>query len=380
MTNVYTLKDINNKGDGSFREVAEINDFSKKLLAKYLEREKESRRTYADIGNKISQLNASSIKVRSQLISEQKSHSESQRKLEAKYSAKVKLLKLNIKSLKRELTLAQKASSIDKIQIFSLKTEIRKLEGKLEDLKLNQSFHNSNKVGGKEPALISSSDPKEIDSLRLELEQVKGDLNSKEYTIKCMKKGIEETHEITSQKLDDLFSARLNLTKENSHLREIISKKDNEIADLSNPSLPPMNDSSQKLPGWVSNNLRPLVYKLSLENKVMKLDKRFARENILEVLQELLPQDKMVLKSRVPTETISQVESLPNQFVYSRPTNSEKYILKEEGVKQLGSAEADSLMSPLITYSFLILLLIAIIWFIVKKIQNWWSAKSKEKG
>ena len=65
MTNIYTLKDINNKGDGSFRGVdqrlggsyeqefkeklysalrskAEINDLSKKLLAKYLEREKES--------------------------------------------------------------------------------------------------------------------------------------------------------------------------------------------------------------------------------------------------------------------------------------------------------------------------------------------------
>ncbi|GBB96534.1 hypothetical protein RclHR1_27790002 [Rhizophagus clarus] len=182
-------------------------------------------------------------------------------------------------------------------------------------------------------------------------------------------KGIEETHEIISQKLDDLFLARLNLMKENSHLREIISKKDNEIADLSNPSLPPMNDSSQKLPGWVSDNLRPLVYKLGLENKVMELDKRFARENILEALQELLPQDEMVSKSGVPTETISQVESLPNQFVHSQPTNSEKYILKEEGVKQLSSAEPGSLMSSLITYSFLTLLLIVIIWFIVKNTE-----------
>ena len=60
MTNVYTLKDINNKGDGSFRgggqrlggayeqefkeklysalrSKAEINDLIKKLLAKYSE-------------------------------------------------------------------------------------------------------------------------------------------------------------------------------------------------------------------------------------------------------------------------------------------------------------------------------------------------------
>jgi hypothetical protein len=45
-----------------------------------------------------------------------------------------------------------------------------------------------------------------------------------------------------------------------------------------------MNDSSQKLPGWVSNDLRPLVYEHGLEDKVMELDKSFARENILEAL------------------------------------------------------------------------------------------------
>ena len=83
MTNVHTLNDINNKGDGSFKGVgqrlggayeqelkeklysalrskAEINNLSEKLLAKYPEREEEFQRTYADIGNKISQLNASS--------------------------------------------------------------------------------------------------------------------------------------------------------------------------------------------------------------------------------------------------------------------------------------------------------------------------------
>ncbi|CAB5303243.1 unnamed protein product [Rhizophagus irregularis] len=88
ITNVYTLKEINNKGHrlGSAYEQelkkklyttlsskAEINDLCEKLLAKnseYSEREE-------DIGNKISQLNASSTKVRSQLISERKSHSES---------------------------------------------------------------------------------------------------------------------------------------------------------------------------------------------------------------------------------------------------------------------------------------------------------------
>src|SRR6266496_5081095 len=131
MSNVHTLKDIKNRGYwlGSAYEQelkkklrtainfnSEIIDFNEKLQAEnleYLEREK-------DIENKINQLNASSVKVRSQLISEWKSHSESQRELEAKYTAEVKSLKSNIKTLKREATLAQKASSADKIKILSL--------------------------------------------------------------------------------------------------------------------------------------------------------------------------------------------------------------------------------------------------------------------
>ena len=97
-----TLKDIKNKGHqlGSAYEQelkkklrsitefnSEINDLSEKLVDKYNEREKEYQRSYSGIGNKISQLNASNAKVRSQLISERKSHSESQRELEAKYTA-----------------------------------------------------------------------------------------------------------------------------------------------------------------------------------------------------------------------------------------------------------------------------------------------------
>jgi chromosome segregation ATPase len=162
MTNVYTLKDINNKGDGSFRGVgqrlggayeqelekklyttlsskAEINDLCEKLLAKnseYSEREKEFQWTYADFENKASQLNASTTKVRSQLISERKSHSKSQRELEAKYTAEIQSLKSEIKTLKRKTTLGQKASSVDKDTIFSLEAKVRELKGKLDDLEL----------------------------------------------------------------------------------------------------------------------------------------------------------------------------------------------------------------------------------------------------
>jgi hypothetical protein len=257
MTNVHTLNDINNKGNSSFKGVgqrlgdayeqelkeklysalkskAEINDLSEKLLAKYSERENEHQQTYADMENKTSQLIASSTKVRSQLISERKSHSKSQRELEAKYTAEIQSLKLEIKTLKRKATLAQKASFADKLQILSLKTKKRELEGKLEDIDLERTYHDLNVMGG-EPDQINSSDSKEIDSLRLELERAKEDLNSKEYTIEYMEKGKKSSDSIYKREIDALRKARLNSMEENSRLREIISKKDNEIADLSNP-------------------------------------------------------------------------------------------------------------------------------------------------
>jgi hypothetical protein len=88
MSNVYTLKNIKNRGhrlssayeqelEKKLRTAinfnSEITDFNEKLQAEnseYSEREKKFQRTYTDIGNKISQLNASSTRVRSQLISE----------------------------------------------------------------------------------------------------------------------------------------------------------------------------------------------------------------------------------------------------------------------------------------------------------------------
>ena len=405
MSNVHILKDIKDRGHwlGSTYEQelekklktaidynSEIIDYNEKLQAENLEYSEREE----DIGNKISQLNASSAKVRSQLISERKSHSGSQRELEAKYTAEIKSLKSNIKTLKREATLAQKASSADKVKILSLETKVVELEGKLEDIDLERTYHDLDVIGGviEKPAQINSFKPKEINSLRLELERVKEDFNSKKHEIECMEKGIEATHEITSWKRDALSSARLNLIEEKSRLRELVSKKDNEV-DL---PFPPMNDSSQKLPGWLSDDLRSLVYKHGLEDKVMEFDKSFAREHILEALQELLPWDEMVLRNQAVT--------LPNQSIHSRPVHSEKSISREGVMKQSGGAEtvlssqaiplapailivADSLLSPMLIYSILTLLLIAIIWFVVrKKIWNSWSgsfwnrAKPKEKS
>jgi hypothetical protein len=124
MSNVHTLKDIKDGGHrlGSTYEQelekklrsaidfnSEIIDFNEKLQAEnleYSEREKKFQRTYADFENKANQLNASNTKIKSQLISERKSHSERQRELKAKYTAEIQSLKSEIKTLKRKTTLA----------------------------------------------------------------------------------------------------------------------------------------------------------------------------------------------------------------------------------------------------------------------------------
>ncbi|PKB97261.1 hypothetical protein RhiirA5_433452 [Rhizophagus irregularis] len=238
MTNVYTLKDINNKGHRlgnayeqelekklytTLSSKAEINNLCEKLLAKnseYSRREKEFHQIHADVENKISQLNASTTEVRSEFISERRSRIE--------LEAKVKSLKSNIKTLKREATLAQKASSADKVQILSLETKIRELEGKLEDIDLERTYHDLDAMGG-EPAQISSS---EIESLRLELEYAKEDRNSKEYTIECMEKGIELSNNIFKREIDALYSARSKLREENRAFKDQLALKKNTSSQI----------------------------------------------------------------------------------------------------------------------------------------------------
>src|SRR5437763_15915371 len=97
----------------------------------------------------------------------------------------------------------------------------------------------------------------------------------------------------------------------------------------------------------------------------------------------------------------SQTDILPNQFIHSRPANSENFILREGVAKQLGGAEvvpspqvmplagfsrialaipavANSLMSLLISYIILTLFLLAIIWIVGKKIWNSWKKNNTE--
>ena len=118
----------------------------------------------------------------------------------------------------------------------------------------------------------------------------------------------------------------------------------------------------------------------------MELDKSFARENILEALQELLPRNEMVSRS--------QTDILPDQSIYSRPANSENFLSREGVAKQSGGAEVvpspqvmplagpsrttPVVKSSLMPYAILALLLIVVIWFVVRKCWNQWKKSNTE--
>jgi hypothetical protein len=167
---------------GSIKSASDIANDYKDLQNIYLERVKDFNHICSGFNNKFSRPNTANTE------------------LKAKYTAKIKSLKSNIRTLNREATLAQKASSADKVQILSLETKIRELEGKLEDIDLERTYHD----------------------------------------LDVMRGVIEELVEIP------------------------------------------------KLPDWLHDNLRSIVCELGLEDKVIELNKKLAKEDILEVLQKVI--------------------------------------------------------------------------------------------
>ena len=125
------------------------------------------------------------------------------------------------------------------------------MEGKLNNLKLEQVFHDSDAMGGvkEEPAQINLSDPKEIDSLRFALERANEDLSSKEYTIECMKKGIESSDNIYKRKLDIRSSERLKMMEENRSFRDqLASKKNTSSQIISREGIPLESGNAEAVP------------------------------------------------------------------------------------------------------------------------------------
>ncbi|RIA97623.1 hypothetical protein C1645_813864 [Glomus cerebriforme] len=218
MSNVHTLRDIENRGAvGSTK----VNIPPGHRLSSIRELELEKRmndhvQAQANASKKISQLNATNTRLRS---SERSSHTEHKAERE-KYSAKIKSLKSLIKTLEKEATLAQKASFSDKITILSLEAKIIELEDKLEDLKLEQ-----------EDSLLHTS----------------------------------------------FFDSDV--------VKEVTGT--------------PGKQKDSKLPDWIDDNLKSLVYELGLENKVKEIEKKkIAKEDLLEQTQKTSSESEVVEGTR----------------------------------------------------------------------------------
>src|SRR3954453_301982 len=273
MRNVHTLKDISSGYRlGSAREM-ELEE----MLCNSIKSISELTNEYNDIQGVYSSYSKRNDRDKAKLHCNLEQAETNNRKLSDRIHQlidEMSQLRSEMNSLNFQITRKDISLAESKDKLATKSKEIKALQSKLKALEKNSS--------------IAQTNLSEMDSLRLELEQARDDLSSKKHEIECMEKGIESSNNIFKREIDALSSARINSMEENSRLQEIISKKDNEITELSNSPLLPMNDSSQKLSGWLSDDLRPLVYELGLENKVMEFDKSFARKNILEALQELL--------------------------------------------------------------------------------------------
>src|SRR4051812_9453316 len=346
MKNVHTLKDISSGHRLSSAREMELEE----MLRNNIQSISELTNKYNDMQGVYSSYSKRNDRDKAKLHRNLEQAETNNRKLSDRIHQlidEMSQLRSEMNSLNFQITHKDISLAESKDKLATKSKEIKALQSKLKTLEKNSS--------------LAQMNLSEMDSLRLELKRTTEDLNSKNCEIECMEKAIEATH-------------------------EIIPKKDNEIADLSNLPPPPINDSSQKLPGWVSDDLRPFVYERGLEDKVMELDKSFARENILEALQELLPRNEMISRS--------QTDTLPNQSVHSRPIYSEKFILREGAAKQLGGAEAmlspqvmsladlfkttPVIKSSLMPYTILALLLIVVIWFVIRKWWNSWKKSNTE--
>ncbi|CAB4381330.1 unnamed protein product [Rhizophagus irregularis] len=351
MRNVHTLKDISSGHRlGSAREM-ELED----MLRNSIQSISELTNEYKDMQGVYSSYSKKNDQDKAKLHRNLEQAETNNRKLSDRIHQlidEISQLRSEMDSLNFQITHKDISLAESKDKLATKSKEIKALQSKLKTLEKNHS--------------LAQMNLSEMEYLRLELEQARDDLSSKKYELECMEKGIESLNNIFKREIDALSSGRLKLIEANSRLQEIISKKDSEIAELSNPPHLPMNDSSQKIPGWVSDDLRPLVYNHGLENKVMELDKSFARENILEALQELLP------------------------GMRCRPANSENFLSREGVAKQSGGAEVvpspqvmplagpsrttPVVKSSLMPYAILALLLIVVIWFVVRK---WWNPWKK---
>ncbi|RIA82474.1 hypothetical protein C1645_835299 [Glomus cerebriforme] len=231
MRNVHTLKDISS----GHRLVSAHEMELEEMLCNSIHFISELTNEYNDMQEVYSSYSKRNDRNKTKLYRNLEQAETNNRKLSDRIHQlidKMSQLQSEMDSLNFQITYKDISLAESKDKLATKSKEIKALQPKLKTLEKNSS--------------LAQMNLSEMDSLRLELEQAKDDLFSKEYEMKCLEK---------------------------------------------------------------SDDLRPFIYERGLEDKVMELDKSFAKENILKALQELLPQDEIVSKS--------QTDTLPNQSIHS---------------------------------------------------------------
>src|SRR3954453_396765 len=218
MRNMHTLKDISSGHRlGSAREME-----LKEMLCNSIKSISELTNEYNDIQGVYSSYSKRNDRDKAKLHRNLKQAETNNRKLSDRIHQlidEMSQLRSEMNSLNFQITRKDISLAESKDKLTTKSKEIKALQSKLKALEKNSS--------------LAQMNLSEMDSLRLELERANEDLNSKKHEIECMEKGKESSDSMYKRKIDILSSGRLKLIDENSHLREIISKKDNEIVDLS---------------------------------------------------------------------------------------------------------------------------------------------------
>ncbi|RGB21247.1 hypothetical protein C1646_678634, partial [Rhizophagus diaphanus] len=90
----------------------------------------------------------------------------------------------------------------------------------------------------------------------------------------------------------------------------------------------PGKQKDPKLPDWIDDNLKSLVYELGLENNVKEIEKKIAKEDLLEVLQDaLLKRNSLLQEANLAEGTQDKRSANACLTMQTQKTSSESEVV-----------------------------------------------------
>ncbi|CAJ0834792.1 3557_t:CDS:2, partial [Entrophospora sp. SA101] len=359
MTNVRTLRDINkghrlgsmyeeeleNKLYTALKSKTEVNDLSEKLQNKYSKQVKDFDRERKQWESAFDNVNSDKQKLHthaSELIGETK-------------RLKIENTNLTSENICKDLSLAEsKAENVTKSKkIKSLEFVIKILKSKLSSAQKDViSIQND-----------SSKKESEILSLRSKIAEVEHELASKVSELDCLKLETISKPVVGGDVEKNMQSdEQSSITKSDD-----ISAISEPIKNLSQYFIRNKNmDQVRKIDGNISDHTRhdgitePSKVDTEISSKINE------ETNINEISKDIL----LVQEIKNVTPHLAQLENHTSSLIESHPQ------ISVGGIEAI-PAVARTLMSPLSAYIFLILLIIAVMWFVV--LRRTWGLKRKSE-